>query len=58
MTMKKLGDVTPEQKEAIEELTSSMTNKILQSSFAELKNLANQPDGLEKIELIKKLFRL
>jgi glutamyl-tRNA reductase len=58
MTLKKLDSVTPEQKEAIEQLTSSMTNKILQSSFAELKNLSNQPDGLEKIELIKKLFRL
>jgi glutamyl-tRNA reductase len=56
-TMKKLGSLSPEQKEAIDELTSSLTNKILQSSFAELRELANQPDGVEKIELIKKIFR-
>jgi glutamyl-tRNA reductase len=58
LTLKKLGEITPEQREAIEQLTSSMTNKILQTSFSELRNLANQPDGIEKIELIKKLFRL
>lgn len=58
MTLKKFGHVTPEQREAIEELTTSIANKILQSSFSELRTLANQPDGFEKIELIKKLFRL
>ena len=58
LTLKKLGEITPEQREAIEQLTSSMTNKILQTSFSELRNLSNQPDGIEKIELIKKLFRL
>ena len=58
ITLKKLGPLSPEQKEAIEKLTFSLTNKILQTSFSELKELANQPDGLEKIELIKKLFRL
>lgn len=58
ISLKKMGDLTPEQKEAIEQLTTSMTNKMLQSSFSELRSLAHQPDGLEKIELIKKLFRL
>jgi glutamyl-tRNA reductase len=56
-TLKKLGPLSPEQRDAIEQLTSSLTSKILQSSFAELRQLANQPDGVEKIELIKKLFR-
>jgi glutamyl-tRNA reductase len=58
LTLKKLGSVSPEQAKAIEELTSSLTNKILQSSFAELKEHVHQQDGLEKIELIKKLFKL
>lgn len=57
-TRKKLGTLTPEQEEAIERMTSSLTNKILQTSFAELRKLANQPDSIEKIELIRKLFRL
>ena len=56
--MKKLGPLTEEQQKALEQLTSSLTSKILQSSFAELRHLAHEPDGLEKIELIRKLFKL
>ncbi|HEY4490883.1 MAG TPA: glutamyl-tRNA reductase [Acidobacteriota bacterium] len=58
LTLKKMGPTTPEQREAIERLAASLTQKIVQSSFSELRSLANQPDGLDKIELIKKLFRL
>ncbi len=58
LTLKKLGPLTAEQQEAIEQLTASVTDKIVQSSFSELRQLANQPDGVEKISLIKKLFRL
>jgi glutamyl-tRNA reductase len=57
-TLKKLGPLNEEQKEALESLTASLTNKLTQSSFAELRQLANQPDGFEKIELIRKLFKL
>lgn len=57
-SMKRLGPLTDEQKQALEQLTSSLTNKILQSSFAELRQLSHEPDGLEKIELIRKLFRI
>lgn len=57
-SIKKLGTLSDEQRQAIEQLTASLTSKIVQTSFAELRHLANQPDGLEKIELIKKLFRL
>jgi glutamyl-tRNA reductase len=57
-TLKKLGPLTPEQTEALESLTTSLTNKLTQSSFAELRQLASQPDGFEKIELIRKLFKL
>jgi glutamyl-tRNA reductase len=58
LTLKKLGPLSPEQQAAIDQLTSSLTNKILQASFVELKQLVHQPDGIEKIELIKKLFKL
>jgi glutamyl-tRNA reductase len=58
ITLKKLGPLTESQKEALDQLTLSLTNKILQSSYSELRQLANQADGLEKIELIRKLFRL
>jgi glutamyl-tRNA reductase len=57
-TMKKMGPLTEEQKEALNQLTSSLTSKIVGNSYAELRQLSNQPDGLEKIELIRKLFRL
>jgi glutamyl-tRNA reductase len=58
LTLRKMAPLTAEQQEAIDQLTSSLTNKILQASFVELKQLVHQPDGLEKIELIKKLFKL
>lgn len=57
-TVKKMGPLTEEQRQALEQLTSSLTSKILQSSFAELRHLSKEPDGLEKIELIRKLFRI
>jgi glutamyl-tRNA reductase len=57
-TLKKIGPLTDEQRAALENLANSLTNKITQSSFAELRALANQPDGFEKIELIRKLFKL
>jgi glutamyl-tRNA reductase len=58
LTLKKMGPLSDEQKEALDQLTLSLANKILQNSYSELRELANQPDGLEKIELIRKLFRL
>lgn len=58
LTLKKMGPLTEAQKEALDQLTTSLTSKILRSSYSELRQLANQPDGLEKIELIRKLFRL
>ena len=57
-TLKRMGPLSEEQKEALDQLTTSLTDKILQKSYSELRQLANQPDGLEKIELIRKLFRL
>jgi glutamyl-tRNA reductase len=58
LTVKKMGPLSEQQKEALDQLTLSLANKILQNSYSELRELANQPDGLEKIELIRKLFRL
>ena len=58
MTMKRMGTLNDAQKKALEDLTASLTNKILQQSYSELRQLANQPDGIEKIELIRKLFRV
>ena len=58
LTIKRMGPLSDSQKQALDQLTSSLTNKIVQKSYSELRELANQPDGLEKIELIRKLFRL
>ncbi|MGH9857109.1 MAG: hypothetical protein ACRD4B_04620, partial [Acidobacteriota bacterium] len=53
LTLKKMGPLTDAQKHALDQLTTSLTSKILQNSYSELRKLANQPDGLEKIELIR-----
>jgi glutamyl-tRNA reductase len=58
LTLKKLGAISDGQKASLDELTASLTDKLVQRAYSELRQLANQPDGLEKIELIRKLFRL
>jgi glutamyl-tRNA reductase len=52
------GELTPEQRDAIEMLTKGMVNKILHSPISHLKNLAQHPDGLKVVETVRKIFNL
>lgn len=48
-----LGDVSQEQREGIETLAARLVDKILQGYFCEMRQLAAQPGGLEKIHYIR-----
>lgn len=54
----KLGALTPQQEEAIEVLTRGLINKIAHGPISELRRQAGQPEGLQLIEAIRRLFRL
>ena len=47
-TLKKLGPLSLEQTEALESLTTSLTNKLTQSSFAELRQFAESAGWIRK----------
>jgi glutamyl-tRNA reductase len=54
----KLGSLTPQQQEAVEALTRSLINKIAHAPIAELRRHAGDPDGVQTIEVIRRIFRL
>ena len=54
----KLGKLTPEQEQAVEALTRALINKILHEPITHLKSLAQEPDGLNAVEAIRKAFNL
>jgi glutamyl-tRNA reductase len=54
----KLGPLTPQQEEAIDALTRGLINKIAHGPIAELRRNAGQPDGLQIIDAIRRVFRL
>jgi glutamyl-tRNA reductase len=55
---KLLKDLTPDQQAAIDQITSSLVNKILHQPIAELKQAAHDPEGPEIIEIIRKIFNV
>ena len=54
----KLGQLTPQQQEAIEALTRGIINKIAHEPIAAMRRKANDPEGVQLIHTIRKLFRL
>jgi len=54
----KLADLTPEQREAVDALTRGIMNKVAHPQIAQMKKLADGPDGLRFIELLKRTFNL
>jgi glutamyl-tRNA reductase len=54
----KLGGLTPQQQEAVEALTRGLINKIAHAPIAELRRHAGDPDGVQTIEVIRRIFRL
>jgi glutamyl-tRNA reductase len=53
-----LGTLTPAQREAVEALTRGMMNKVLHSPMHHLKTLAQEPEGLKFVEMVRRLFNL
>jgi glutamyl-tRNA reductase len=54
----RLGDLTAEQREAIDALTRGLAHKLLHSPITELKSLAQQPDGVRLVETVRRIFNL
>jgi glutamyl-tRNA reductase len=54
----KLGVLTPQQQEAIETLTRGIINKIAHAPITEMRRKADDPEGIQLIHTIRKLFRL
>jgi glutamyl-tRNA reductase len=54
----KLGPLTPRQEEALESLTRGLIGKIAHAPIAELRKQAGGPNGLQTIDLIRRVFRL
>ena len=56
--LRKLGPVTPEQREAVEMLTTQMINKILHYPILQLKESADEPERDALRRTIRKIFGL
>jgi glutamyl-tRNA reductase len=57
-TLRRLGALTPEQREQIELMTKSLVNKIAHGPISELRRNAGQPEGGPVIEAIRRVFHL
>ncbi len=53
-----LKDLSPEQQAAVDQITRSIVNKILHPPIEQLKELANDPQGPEVADLIRKIFNI
>ena len=53
---RQLKDLSPEQ--AVDQITQSLVNKILHHPIAHLKQMANDPQGPDAAELIRKIFNI
>jgi glutamyl-tRNA reductase len=54
----RLGNLTPEQRQAVDALTRGIMNKILHGPITELKNGAGQPEQAALVRLVRKIFGL
>jgi glutamyl-tRNA reductase len=54
----KLGNLTPQQHEAIEALTRGIINKIAHGPISELRKQASNPEGAHFASVIRRVFRL
>ena len=53
-----LKDLSPEQQAAVDQITKSIVNKILHPPIEQLKQMANDPQGADLAELIRKIFNV
>jgi len=55
---KLLKDLSPEQQVALDQITTSLINKILHQPIAELKQAAHDPEGPDVVAIIRKIFNV
>ncbi len=54
----RLGNLTPEQRQAVDALTRGIMNKILHGPITELKSGAGQPEQVALVRAVRKIFGL
>ena len=54
----RLGQLTPQQEEALDAITRGIINKIAHGPISELRRGASDPAGVHLLSIIRKLFRL
>ena len=54
----RLGNLTPEQRQAVDALTRGIMNKILHGPITELKSGAGQPEQVDLVKFVRKVFGL
>lgn len=54
----RLGQLTPDQEEAVEALTRGIVNKILHTPITALKTAAREPEATTVIDVIRRVFNL
>lgn len=54
----KMGELSPQQQEAVEALLRGIVNKIAHAPIAELRKQASEPGGHQAIEVIRRVFRI
>jgi glutamyl-tRNA reductase len=54
----RFGELTPQQEEALEALTRGIMAKVAHAPIAEIRKSASEPDGVQTVDLIRRLFRL
>ena len=54
----RFGPLTPQQEEALEQLTRSLINKIAHGPISELRRNAAEPDGEQLLAAVRRVFRL
>lgn len=53
---RRLGNLTPEQTEAIEALTRGIVNKIAHGPISEIRRLASDPEGPAAVDMLRRAF--
>src|SRR2546427_10422346 len=53
-----LKDLSPEQQAAVDQITKSLVNKILHTPIEQLKQMANDPQGPDLADTIRKIFNI
>ena len=54
----KLGELTPQQQEAVDALVRGIVNKVAHAPIAELRRQASEPGGHQAIDVIRRVFRI